>query len=235
MERETCWAPVPRAGRAARAIRVVLVDDFPLLREGLQACLEEAGGIEVVGATGKGVDVLRLVEQLRPDVLVLDLVLPDLNGVEVARQLRATHPEVAVLILTGRDDLGCFSALVQVGIQGYLSKTAPTDELVQALRTVASGGTWFVSHVLPVRAQTGTTVLTPRERDVLQLLTTGQRYADIAAALRVSVNTVETHARSVYAKLGAQSRMEAVAAALQQGLVHLDQSAEPAHRPHGFP
>jgi DNA-binding NarL/FixJ family response regulator len=218
MERETCWAPVPRVGRAARAIRVVLVDDFPLLREGLQACLEEAGGIDVVGATGKGVDVLHLVRRLRPDVLVLDLVLPDVNGVEVARQVRATHPAVAVLILTGRDDLGCFSALVQVGIQGYLSKAAPTDELVRAIRAVASGGTWLVSEGARAVSGNSARTLTVRECEVLRLLDTGRTYQEIAGTLGVSVNTVEFHVRQVYAKLGARSRIEAVHEAHRLGL-----------------
>jgi DNA-binding NarL/FixJ family response regulator len=197
--------------------RVVVVDDHPLLREATRAALDQATGLAVVGVAENGTAALRQVERYRPDVLLLDVHLPDMSGIEVARQVRAAFPEVAVLVLTGHDDVGYVRGLLQLGVRGYLRKTATGDEVVAAVRAVAHGQTVIASEATPVGGL-GQERLTSREEDVLRLLALGRRNAEIADALCVSIKTVEFHVGHVLAKLGARSRTEAILRAHQLGL-----------------
>jgi DNA-binding NarL/FixJ family response regulator len=159
--------------------------------------------------------------RLRPEVLVLDVTLPDVSGVEIARQVRALYPEVRILVLDGRDEPDAFEALVQLGVRGYMPKTATGDEVVAAVRVIAGGGTHLESQASAEPARTGGAPLTGREREILELLAVGRRYGEIAAMLRLSVNTVETHIRHLYTKLGVDSRTEAISTAVRLDLVRL--------------
>ncbi len=215
--------------QAERTTRVVVVDDHPIMRAGTRAALEEQADLAVVGVAADGAEALRLSDALRPDVLVLDLGLPDISGVEVARQVSATSPEVNVLVLSAHDTLGNVRSLRDIGVRGFVSKLASGDELAGAIRRVAAGGT-----AISVGGGSATSTsragsedgpgdepqesLTAREADVLELLAAGRRNMEIAAELSVSVNTVEFHVRHVLAKLGARSRTEAAMRARELGL-----------------
>lgn len=204
------------------AIRVVLVDDHPMLREGTATLLTAQADIAVVGQTGRGTEAVALVGERRPDVLVLDLHLPDLSGVEVTRRVRAAHPAVAILILSNYEDPGYVRALLQLGVRGYLGKTAGGEEIVAAVRGVARGGATVLSDAARAALGAGGVDLSARETEVLKLIAAGQRNAEIAAALFIAESTVEYHVRHVLAKLGARSRTEALRLAWQQGLLSAD-------------
>ena len=203
---------------AQRRIRVVIVDDHPMVREGTRALLERSAKIEVVGAVGEGMEALRLAGELQPDVLLLDVRLPDISGVEVARQTRQSFPEVKLLVVTGYDEIGYSRALRQLGVHGYLAKSASGAEIIAAVQAVAAGSVLLTAESARVASGGGREPLTSRERDVLELLVAGRRNAEIADQLTVSLKTVEFHVRNVFEKLGARSRAEAVSRALQQGI-----------------
>lgn len=206
-----------RDSKGERRTRVVIVDDHPMLREGTRALLEKTPDIEVVGTAGQGTEALRVVAELRPDVLILDVRLPDVSGVEVTRRVREAFPEVAILILTGYDDVGYLRALLDLGIKGYLRKTAKGDEIIDAVRLVAKG-----KKVLDTGgADNGEFVglVTARERDMLRMIGAGMRNSDIADALGLSSKTVEFHISNLLQKLGARSRTEAILKAQQLGLI----------------
>ena len=205
-------------------IRVVIVEDHPLMREGTQALLDRQDGIAVVGATGEGKAAFRLVAERRPDVLLLDIHLPDLSGVEVARRVRASFPAVAVLVLTGYDDVSYARTLLDVGVLGYLSKTVSSMEIIAAVHAVAAGRTMLVSEAAKIALGAGGGPLTAREHEVLDLLVTGRRNAEIATALSMSIKTVEYHLGHLFQKLDARSRTEAILRARQRGLVRTDRS-----------
>lgn len=200
--------------REAR-VHMVIVDDHPALRERTRALLERQPALLVIGATGHGRAALRLAAVLRPDVVLLDIHLPDMSGVEVARQPRATQPEVAVLVLSSSEEPGYIRALLQLGARGYLGKTA---WIAAAIRTVAQGTATVLSET--ARAAVGGGVpLSARELEVLQRLAAGRRNGEIAGELGISENTVEFHVRRVLRKLGARSRSEAMRLARRQWLV----------------
>jgi DNA-binding NarL/FixJ family response regulator len=199
-------------------VRVLVVDDHPVVREGTTALLSRRPGLEVVGAASDGASGLRLVEQLRPDVLLLDLDLPDVNGVEVAQSVRTRWPDVAVLVITGYDVQRYTQLLTQLGVSGLIHKTASRDELFGAIQAAAEGG----KLARPNRGRPGEfklEALTVREHEVLGLMAAGLRNAEIAADLSVSLNTVEFHVRHILDKLGARSRTEAVLRARALGYV----------------
>jgi len=204
-------------GDANPAIRVVLVDDHTIMREGTQLILEGAG-ITVAATAATGAEALRLVARHRPNVLVLDLQLPDTSGVEVAQTVRKDCPEVGVLVLTGHAEGGYIRTLLQIGVQGYLHKMASGAEIVAAVRAVAAGRTIVMSGAVGASSPSLAEPLTARELQVLRLMAVGLRNADIARELYVSVKTVEHHVTNVLVKLQAQSRTHAIVKAQQHGL-----------------
>src|ERR671937_1342959 len=174
-------------------INVVIVDDHPLVRAGTKALLDESMGIRVQGAAADAASALALVREHEPDVLLLDVRLPDMSGVELARQVRATQPLTQILVLTGHDEPGYARALRHIGVRGYLSKTASGDEIVAAVRAVAVGQDHFQGAAADTSCEDQLQELTDREQEVLGLLVQGLRNAEIASRLATSVKTAEFH------------------------------------------
>lgn len=207
------------------AIRVVLVDDHALVAEGTRQLLEAEPDLEVVGEARTGEDGLRLLEELAPDVALVDVNLPGMSGLELARLASSSHPEVLILIVSAYDDYAYVSQALEVGVAGYLLKTASARELVDAVRAVADGVFVLdkaVSLRLTRRGRRGvpdTATLTRRESDVLSLLARGRSNKQVASELGLGLRTVEGHVSSVLAKLGVSSRTEAVLYALEHHLV----------------
>ena len=217
-------------------VRVFIVDDHALVREGTVQLLQHAPDLEVVGQAGSGEEAVSALETLRPDVALVDVNLPGISGLELARLTSTTHPDMRVLIVSAYDDYAFVAEAIEIGVGGYLLKTASAKELVDAVRAVADGVFVLdrdVSSRLTRRSRNGTTtskLLTPRETDVLDLLAQGRSNKQIANELGLGLRTVEGHVSSVLSKLGVQSRTEAVAFALGSRLItHQDHdSAHPA-------
>jgi NarL family two-component system response regulator LiaR len=212
-------------------VRVVLADDHALVREGTAELLERAGGIRVVGQAADGREAVRLTEALRPDVLLLDLAMPELDGLEVARRVHQSCPSTAIVALTAHDEEAYVLAVLEAGASGYLSKASRGQQVVQAVRAAAAGETVLSGNVaasvtrraLGGDAQTRA-ALTSREMDVLRAAARGIGNKQIAVELNMSARTVQTHLTRVFAKLGVGSRTEAVLVAMRQGLVRADLS-----------
>jgi DNA-binding NarL/FixJ family response regulator len=207
-------------------IRVLVVDDHPVVRQGLIAILGYEPDIEVVGDAADGVEAVRLILERRPDVVLLDLRLPRLDGVEVMRQVRAQAPQVRFLVLTTYDTDEYIGPALAAGAQGYLLKDALPDELARGVRAVMRGAAALepaVAARLLERLAEGERgdELSERELEVLRLLVAGASNKAVAAQLSLSENTIKTHISRIFGKLGVQSRAEAVAVALQRGLVPL--------------
>jgi DNA-binding NarL/FixJ family response regulator len=207
-------------------IRVLLADDHPVVRTGIRTLLQQAPDIDVVAETGSGVEVFRLVEELQPDVLLLDMELPDLSGVEVAMQLKQRRAAVRVLVLSAYDDEEYIRNLLQQGAVGYLTKEEAPDMIVDAVRGVSRGEDgWFSRRaIVQLRSLTRPhqgvgTDLTQRERAVLRLIAAGKTNLEIGHLLGISDKTVEKHASALFAKLQVSSRVEAAVLAVQEGLI----------------
>ena len=209
----------------AQVIRVVVVDDHALHRDGTRQILEAHPDFQVVGDASSGEVALALVNQLRPDVVLMDIRLPGINGIEVTRRLTRDHPEVRVLMVSAYDEDEYVRGALEAGAAGYLSKTAPGKELVQAVRAVA-GGTSVLQSGLTARLmgssrqrEPGVADLTEREVAVLGLLAEGLHNREVAARLGISSRTVDRHCDNIYAKLGVGSRTEAVVRAISSRLL----------------
>lgn len=218
-------------------VRAVLADDHAVVRKGIRDFLEEAGDIEVVAEAVSGAEAVALTLQLRPDVVVLDIQMPALSGVEAARQIKAQAPEVGVLVLTAYDDDPYIFAMLQAGASGYVLKNAPSEELVRAVRAVARGESALdpavSARVLaqlasgkPSGAQTAVEGLTERELAVLRLAARGQTNRAIGRQLGISDRTVQGHLANIFGKLGVNTRTEAVLLAMKQGWLTLDEAVD---------
>ena len=209
-------------------IRILVADDHPVVRDGLVAVLGTQQDFEVIGEAATGEEVVRQVSVLGPDVLLLDLELPETDGVEALRALRGQGSRVRVLVFTAFDTDDRIMAAVRAGAQGYLLKGAPRDELFQAIRVVHAGGSLLqpvvASRLLKQVSGDGASPpgihsLTMREHEVLRLLMRGLQNKEIAVELVVTERTVKFHVSSILRKLGAGNRTEAVAIATKYGLV----------------
>ncbi|HMQ55598.1 MAG TPA: response regulator transcription factor [Anaerolineae bacterium] len=210
------------------SIRIFIADDHPVVRDGLAAVLSTQPDFEVVGEAASGREVLDQAARLAPDVLLLDLEMPELDGVETLKLLREQYRPLRVIVFTAFDTDERILSAVQAGAQGYLLKGTPRDELFNAVRVVHGGGSLLqplvASKLLRQISQPSAEVvepLTPRELEVLQLLARGLPNKEIAAKLVISQRTVKFHVSSIMSKLGAGNRTEAVSLAAQQGLVDL--------------
>ncbi|MFI7599474.1 response regulator [Actinoplanes sp. NPDC049681] len=209
-------------------VRVLVADDHPIFRDGLAMLLASVDGLEVVGTAANGRDAVADAVRLQPDVVVMDVQMPELNGVEATRELATRAPGVGILVLTMSEDDGTVFAAVRAGARGYLVKGAEQEEIVRAITTVASGGAVFGATLAARIAQffaagppTRTTAfpqLTAREREILELLAAGRSNGQIAAALYLSPKTVRNNVSNVFAKLQVADRAEAIVRAREAGL-----------------
>ncbi|MBZ0275691.1 MAG: response regulator transcription factor [Anaerolineae bacterium] len=214
----------------SEAIRIMVVDDHPIVRDGLIAILSTQPDFVVIGKAGDGLEAVRLAESLKPDVLLLDLEMPELDGVGVLRNLRDAHSPVRTIVFTAFDTDERILAAVEAGVQGYLLKGAPREEIFNAIRVVHAGGSLLqpIVALKLLRQVSGESQkeenlesLTPREQDVLRLLAQGLQNKEIAAELVITERTVKFYVSSILGKLGAGNRTEAVTIAVQRGLVKL--------------
>ncbi len=213
---------------AAPLIRVLLVEDHTVVGQALATMLAFEDDIEVVATVTSGADAVALAGDERPDVVLMDVRIIGLNGIEATRQIRAADPEVQVIALTMHDDEETVAQAVAAGALGFLPKNTSRDELLLALRKVSGGEAYlhpavtapFLRRVAPFADESlGRERLTAREREVLEHLTQGRTTRQIADALVLGEETVKTHLGHIYQKLGVTDRVEAVAVALRRGLV----------------
>jgi DNA-binding NarL/FixJ family response regulator len=207
-------------------IRVLLVDDHPVVRAGIRTLLSSHPNIEVVGETSDGTQVIPLVGELSPDVLVLDVQLPGLNGVEIARQIKSAQIPVQVLALSAHDDIQYIRNLLAHGASGYLTKEEAADTIVEAIQGIARGEQGWLSRRVATQVSAWTLnpnpvkhELTNRELDVLHEIVAGLSNQEIGRKLKISEKTVEKHVSSILAKLNVSSRVEAAVMAVQENLV----------------
>jgi DNA-binding NarL/FixJ family response regulator len=210
------------------SIRILVADDHPVVLDGLVAILGTQPDFEVIGTANNGVEVVQRTADLQPDVLLLDLEMPVMDGVQALETLRAREIRARVIVFTAFDTDERILGAVQAGAEGYLLKGAPREELFEAIRVVNGGGSLLQPLVMSKllrqisqREDTKSSVemLSPREREVLQLMARGLQNKEIAAELVISERTVKFHVSSILGKLGAGNRTEAVTMALQQGII----------------
>lgn len=219
----------------ASRIRVLIVDDHAVLRQALRMLLENQQEVEVVGDAQNGREALDAVEKLHPDVVLMDMVMPGLNGLEATRQIRRRAPKAKVLILTGYMEDEQILAALRAGASGYVVKKSDVQELLLGIQTVYRGNTYFSSAISDgdavqdylwqakkPEAKSGYDLLTSREREVLQLIAEGYSNQRIAQELFISVKTVEAHKAHIMSKLHAQNRTDLIRYAIRKGIVGLD-------------
>jgi len=212
-------------------ISIILADDHAVMRRGLRLILEQRGDFRVLGEASDGREVVALAESLRPDVAVLDITMPNLNGIEAARQINAKQLGVAIVVLSMHADEGYVLRALKAGARGYLLKESPESDFIQAIRSVSEGKSFFspvVSRMLVedyVRQlqdkdiEDSYELLTGREREILQLIAEGKSNKDVANMLNLSVYTVETHRSNVLEKLNIHSVPELILYAVRKGVI----------------
>lgn len=210
-----------------RPLRILLVDDHPIVLAGVKALVMTDPNVEVVGEAFDGAGGLRLAAEYAPDIVILDISLPDLNGVKVAERLRRECPGCKILVLTVHEDRGYLRQLLDVGIAGYLLKRSATAELSRAIAAVGAGGLYLdpavagmaveVSAPRPPESATGGAELSPREVEVLKLAASGHSNKSAAAILGIGVKSAETYKARAFEKLGLRTRVELVRFAISKG------------------
>lgn len=210
-------------------IRVALVDDHNVLRAGARRILEDEPDIEVVGEAGDGAEALDLIDHFAPDVVALDIGMPGMDGVRTCQVLREREHAPRILVLTGQDKEVYVRALRELGVHGYLLKSAGPEELIAAIRAVYAGQTVFSSSIAQYMddAHAGAEPrLTRKEREILAAIAQGLKNQEIAQEQSISLNTVEFHMRNLFAKLGASSRADALVRAQRLGWIVLPDVSE---------
>jgi two-component system response regulator NreC len=212
-------------------IRILIADDHGVLRAGLRALLKAEPELEVVGEAADGAEALRLAGALRPDIVLMDISMPDCGGIEATRRLRALLPDVRVLILTVHDDKSMVQEAIQAGAAGYILKRAAESELVNAIQAVSHGDMYVhlpmtrslqaEATAMPASDRVAAETLTPREIEVLRLIARGHTNRQIANLLTLSVRTVESHRANLMDKLDLHSRVELVRYAAQHGFLEI--------------
>ena len=204
---------------ATAPIRLVIVDDHSLVRDGLKARLSVVAGLEVVGEAASGIEALRVAELLAPDLMLVDVGMRGMNGIELANALRERHPAIRVLMLSMFDNREYVLSAIRAGARGYVLKESPTEEIIAAISTVWAGGNYFSSVVAAMVAQVAPSAsqLTGREHEILLLLAHGGSNKVVANKLDISVRTVETHRLSLRRKLGVDSASDLLKIAVTNG------------------
>ena len=215
-------------------IRILLAEDHKIVREGTRQLLEQAPELTVIGEAADGEEAVRLAAELRPDVVVMDVRLPGLNGIEATKAIKENHPDMPILILSAYDDDRYVFPLLDAGANGYLLKTTSGAELARAIRTVQAGETALDPHIAHKVVERLThrqryqgegmaEGLTEREMEVLQTVAQGKSNREIGEALSISPHTVQVHVRNIFGKLDVNNRIEAVAYAVRQGWITLEE------------
>jgi two-component system response regulator NreC len=212
-------------------IRILIADDHGLIRAGLRALLEDVPDLDIVGEAADGLAVLRLSSELHPDVVLMDVSMSSLNGIEATRQLKDVSPQTRVLALTVHEDEGVLREMIRAGAFGYIIKRAAESDLIQAIRVISQGHMYvhpeltsaLLKDISPHTAsrQTDRDALTPREIDVLLMLARGYTNRQIAQELNLSQRTIEGHRSSLVGKLGFSSRVELMNYVEERGLMEL--------------
>jgi NarL family two-component system response regulator LiaR len=221
-------------------IRIIVADDHTVLREGTRKILEEEPDMEVVAEAWDGEEAVRLATELKPDIVLMDIAMPKLDGIEATKQIKHARPDVNVLILSAHDDDQFVFKLLQAGAAGYLLKTVHTQELVSGVRSVYQGESVLhptiarkvLSRIAMTSGKPSNMVipgeLTEREVGLLKLMTRGLTNKEIAGELGLSIRTVQGHVAQIFNKIGVSSRTEAVVRALQKGYITLEDMPQPA-------
>jgi DNA-binding NarL/FixJ family response regulator len=201
------------------AIRLVIVDDHSLVRDGLRARMSVVAGLQVIGEAASGLEALDLASTLMPDVMLVDVGMRGMNGIELATQLRNRFPAIRVLMLSMYDNREYVLSAIRAGACGYVLKESPTEEILAAISAVCAGKTYFSAQLSNLMLPAGSTTpqLTTREHEVLQLLAHGSSNKAVAKELDISVRTVETHRLSLRRKLGVDSASELLKIAVTNG------------------
>lgn len=215
-----------------KPVRIMLVDDHPLIREAIAHLVASAPEFEVVGEAANGKECLERIADLRPDILVLDIAMPDMNGEQVSRELRRRYPELKIIALSGYNDRQFVRAMTRAGAKAYVVKSASGRELIHALRAVASGKNYLSPEVIeavmtlwedsaPSAGLSQPDSLGKREKEVLKRIAQGHRSAGIATQMGIAVATVEAHRRNILRKLQLHSAADLTRYALRHGLIDL--------------
>ncbi len=224
-----------------KKLRILLADDHKIVREGLRLLIESQPDMQVVGEAANGREVLHKARDLKPDMVIMDLSMPELNGLQATERLKAEHPAIKVVALTAHEDESYLRQLCKVGAAGYVLKRSAGDELVKAIGTVAKGGVYFEATLAgkalarqmtgaSVKGESRTSELSEREKEVLIMLAWGYSNKEIAGRLKLSVKTVETYKFRIGEKLGLRSRTEMVQYTLRQGWLNETHSSLPLAR-----
>jgi len=211
-------------------IKVLVVDDHTIVRDGICALLALAGDMEVVGEAANGSEALKMVKELRPDVVLMDIAMPIMDGLEATRRIHREFPRIAILVLTQYDDKEYVFPVIEAGASGFISKVAASSELANGIRAVYQGDSYLSPQVAKLLIQNyqqggGRASLDPyerlteRERDVLKLLAEGHTAQEIADMLVITIKTVEGHKTNLMAKLDLHNRVELVKYALRKGII----------------
>lgn len=217
-------------------LRILIADDHPLLREALRQALDSEKDAEVIAEAGDGEEAVKLASELKPDVVVMDIVMPKLNGIEATKKIKKMTPGVAILILTAYDDDEYVLGLLDAGAAGYLLKSARGHDLVNAIRAIQAGESVLHPSIIakllkrammaPVKEHKHPELLSERESDILKLVTLGMSNKEIGKKLFLSERTVKAHLTNIFNKLNVASRSEAIVKGLKWGLVTLEDTTD---------
>ncbi len=217
-------------------LRILIADDHPLLCEALHRALDSEQDVEVIAEASDGEEAVKLASELKPDVVVMDIVMPKLNGIEATKKIKEMTPNVAILILTAYDDDEYVLGLLDAGAAGYLLKSARGRDLVNAIRAIQAGESVLHPSIIakllkrammaPVKEQKHSELLSERESDILKLVTLGMSNKEIGGKLFLSERTVKAHLTNIFNKLNVASRSEAIVKGLKWGLVTLEDTTD---------
>ena len=221
--------------RTEHKLKVLIVDDHPLLREALRRALDGKRDMEIVAEAGDGEEAVKLTSELKPDVVIMDIVMPKLNGIEATKKIKEVTPNTAVLILTAYNDEEYILGLLDAGAAGYLLKSARGSDLVEAVRAIQAGESVLHPNIIakllkramtgPVEGHQRSELLSERESEVLKLVALGMSNKEVATKLLVSERTIKAHLTNIFNKLNVASRSEAIVRGLKLGLVSVEDVA----------